>query len=54
MIMRIHNIVNNHAPITPNFPSGSSHEIARDYVPKEMLAHHFSHYYRRRCWRMVP
>ena len=41
------------APITPNFPSGSSREIAGDYVVKYMLAHHFSHYYSRRCRRMV-
>ena len=32
---------------------GSSHEIVEDYVEKWMLAHHFSHYYNRRCRRMV-
>jgi hypothetical protein len=41
-----------HAPITPNFPYGLSHEIVEDYVEKLMLAHHFSHYYSRRCQRM--
>ena len=38
----------NHAPITPNFPSGSGREIVGDYVEKWMLAHHFSHYHKRR------
>jgi hypothetical protein len=42
-----------HAPITPNFPSGSSRKIVGDYVEKHMSAHHFSHYYSRRCRRMV-
>ena len=42
-------VVGSHAPITPNFPSGSSREIVGDDVEKYMLAHHFSHYYRRRC-----
>ena len=42
-----------HAPITPNFPSGSSHEIVGDYVEIQMLAHHFSHSYSRRCRWMV-
>ena len=36
-------------PITPNFPFGSSCEIVGDYVKKQMMAHHFSHYYSRRC-----
>ena len=38
-----------HAPITPTFPSSSSREIAKDYVEKYILAHHFSHYYSQRC-----
>ena len=42
-----------HAPITPTFMSGSSREIAWDYVEKWMLAHHFSHYYSRKCRQMV-
>ena len=42
-----------HVPITPNFPSDSSHETVVDYVEKHTLAHHFSHYYSRRCWRMI-
>ena len=31
--------------ITPNCPSGLSHEVDGDYVEKWMLAHHFPHYY---------
>ena len=46
-------VLQTHAPITPNFPSGSSREIVGDYVEKYMLAHHFSHYYIPRCRRMV-
>ena len=42
-----------HAPITPKLPPGFSREIVGDYVEKQMLAHHFSHYYSQRCWRMV-
>ena len=42
-----------HALITPNFPCGSSHEIAGDYAQKWMLRHHFSHYYNRKCQQMV-
>ena len=42
-----------HAPITPNFPFGSSREIAGDYVKNQMMAHQFFHYYNRRCRRTV-
>ena len=42
-----------HVPITPNFPSHSGYEIVEDYDEKWMLAHHFSHYYSRRCSQMV-
>jgi hypothetical protein len=42
-----------HAPITPNFPFGFNCEIVGDYVQIWMLAHHFLHYYSRRCQRMV-
>ena len=42
------------APITPNFPPGSSHEIVGDNVENWMLAHHFSHYYNQRCRRIMP
>jgi hypothetical protein len=40
-------IVHSQAPITPNFPSGSTRDIVGDYVQKEMLARHLSHYYSR-------
>ena len=40
-------------PDHTKFPFGSNCEIAGDYVEKQMLAHHFSHYYSRRCLRMV-
>ena len=42
-----------HALITPNFPSGSNHEIVGDYVKKWMLVHHFSYYYNMICRQMV-
>jgi hypothetical protein len=42
-----------HAPITLNFPFGFNCEIVGDYVQIWMLAHHFLHYYSRRCQRMV-
>ena len=42
-----------HALITPKLTSSFSFEIAGDYVEKYMLAHHFSHYYSRRCRWMV-
>ena len=42
-----------HAPSTPNFPFGSSREIAGNYVKNKMMAHNFFHYYSRRCRRMV-
>ena len=47
------NWVLSHAPITPNFPFGPSREIAEEYNKKQKMAHHFSHYYSRRCRRMV-
>ena len=42
-----------HALITPNFPFGCSREIDGEFVKKQMIAHHFSHYYSQRCRRMV-
>ena len=42
------------APITPNFLFGSNRGIVGDYVEKWMLAHHFSHYFSRRCCQSVP
>ena len=42
-----------HALITPKLMSGSNREIVEDYVEKQMLAHHFSHSYSRRCRRIV-
>ena len=42
------------ALITPNFMSGSSHEIVGDYFEKQMLVQHFSQYYSQRCRCMVP
>jgi hypothetical protein len=41
------------ASVTPNFPSAPNRVIIGHYVKEYMLAHHFSHYYSRRCWRMV-
>ena len=40
-------------PITPKFPFGPRHGIARDYIEKYILAHHFSHYYNHRCSRTM-
>ena len=42
-----------HALITLNFPSGSNREMVGDYVHKQALVHHFSHYDSWRCRWMV-
>ena len=47
-------VVVTHVALTAsNFLSSSNRESGGDYVQKQMLAHHFSHYYNPRCRRMV-
>ena len=53
MMPKLVGVINPCVPITPHFPFGSNCEIVGDYVEKQMLAHHFSHYHNQRCRQMV-
>lgn len=42
-----------HVPVTPSFPSNFNCEIVGGYVKKQLLVHHYSHYYNWQCQQIM-